>query len=122
MGSIPAESIKKGFQMDRSFQRTVPLGDNGINHKLHTMRNDPQTFWSATANSFVLVHDSQFTDGRRSAKWLHPFLGRVALYSINGAGEIRWDVAPMKEKKFQALEDREAIDYFGLIPVAGWEE
>ena len=108
--------------MDRSFQRTVPLGDKGIDHKLYEMRNDSQVFWSATANSFVLVHDSQFTNGKRSASWLHPFLGRVALYSINGVGEICWDVVPMRKKNFQALEDREAIDYFGLIPIAGWEE
>jgi len=107
--------------MDKSSQKTVNFGNHGVNIRLHSMKNTDQVFWSGMNNSFVMVHTSEFNDGKRSASWLHPFLGNVALFSINGIGEIRWDVHPMRRKDSQALEDREAIDHFGLIPVAGWE-
>ena len=108
--------------MDKSCQKTVPLSVHGVDYKLYNMATTPQVFWSSESNSFVLVHDSEFVSGKRSASWLHPFLGRVALFSINGEGEIRWDVAPMRKKNYQSIEDREAIEHFDLVPIKGRAE
>lgn len=67
----------------------------------------PAVFWDSHGNSFavVLPREGQKADARLT--WDQG----VMLLSINGNGEIRWDVDPTG---YQMPENREAIEYFGL--------
>lgn len=81
-------------------------GGCGVDVKL-VSRYDPgpeDVFWSKQGSSYVLVEPSQ-----RGGTWIHPVHGEVNLVSINGMGEIRWDVMP-----WSYGEDLEAVEYFGL--------
>lgn len=59
--------------------------DGRVDVELHDMVSTPDVHWSARSNSYVLVSTDRggFTlaDGRKAA-----------LVSVNGAGEVRWDV------------------------------
>ena len=89
------------------------LGNHGVDIALHHMTSNDTVFWSTRKNSFVLVEDDRgdfVVQGKR-----------CTIYSINGRGEIRWDVRAhdltiMSASWFKADNgdgNQEALTYFG---------
>jgi hypothetical protein len=99
-------------------RRTTPMGGYGVDIKLHHDRNNSQVYWSRRYNSFVICEDERGT-------WLFNGTTPVALYSINGIGEIRWGITPLEAKRtssggyYDADEGADAAEYFGLTPRNG---
>ena len=92
-------------------------GGNGVDIALQSHSNPgrDQVYWSPRGivdgrggfNSFVLVEDER-------GVWRAPNGERVALLSINGIGEVRWDVT------CHGIHYGEgAVAHFGLTP---WDE
>jgi hypothetical protein len=82
----------------------VPFTDHGI-------------FWNSQHNTYVLVKPPP-----DMSEWQKDHLlwsKGVALCSINGGGEIRWDVTPKSKIEYYEAGDLEAIKYFGLISEEG---
>lgn len=88
--------------------------------RLHSMTSTNFVWWSHRCNSYVLCEGSErshFTlDGRK-----------VNLYSVNGIGEVRWDVMAHSiesglrleaqgklDPSYDSAEQLEAARYFGL--------
>lgn len=66
------------------------FGKHGVDIALKNSRSTEQVFWSDNGNSFVIVDDA---DG----DWQKMVDGEPVpcfLFSINGIGEIRWEVSP----------------------------
>jgi hypothetical protein len=79
-----------------------------VDVELRSVRNTPAVFWDSRHNSFVIVKPPA---GDSSAvKRLTSDQG-VMLLSVNGGGEIRWDV-DAGSAKWQ--ENAEAVAYFKL--------
>lgn len=93
-------------------------GHRAIDVALRTMRTSPDVFWTERANSYVLVQDD---DGR--APWMHNGTP-VYCYSVNGIGEVRWNLTPRDVYEYEDLAtpkqfptDREmmgVVEHFGL--------
>lgn len=73
-----------------------PLGDNGVAVKLYSTETTDSVYWSPRGpggyggfNSYVLAEKTRWPTG---APQLRLYGRVVSLYSINGAGEIRWPV------------------------------
>jgi len=81
-------------------------GDRGVYIRIRDKR-ERGVFWH-DGSSYVLVADPEH------GPWMLDDR-RVALLSINGMGEIRWDVAP----SFPDKGGRAAADHFGLVPREG---
>lgn len=98
----------------------LKYGGHGVDVALVSMTNPGPdvVFWSKRANSYVLVEGNGAAPGMRDGsdgRWL---LGgtRVHLVSINGIGEIRWEVEP--GMLVGAGEEAEAaVKHFGLTEV-----
>jgi hypothetical protein len=98
--------------------RIFPLGGHGVDTKLAHMRTTPDVYWSPPrehpgggrggGNSYVLAEPSSLRPA-----WLSE--GRpCALYSINGIGEIRWDIPP---SQVSFVDDAfGAVAHFRLTP------
>lgn len=72
--------------------------------RLYDTFNSPQVFWSQQHNSYVLVADE-------SGWWTAEDGTACDLYSVNGAGEVRWVVSSFNGN---TTGDRDAARYFGL--------
>lgn len=80
-------------------------GGHGIDRRLHDMRNAPDVFWSAGANSYVAVALDEPTR-------LYGIVSQPGfqIVSINGIGEIRWAYAVTDT--WLNAETKDAINYF----------
>jgi hypothetical protein len=79
---------------------------------LYEQRSDEKVFWSSIGNSYVVVGDETRRD-QKLPYWTWPDGSAVALLSINGASEVRWEVTP---GSLGTPTDAEAVEYFGLTP------
>ena len=77
----------------RHTRKAVRRGGYGVDRKLPRMENTEDVFWSANHNSFVVVpHDTEY--------------GEFNIFSINGIGEIRWQVFEwMKDAESESVRD-----------------
>lgn len=90
-------------------------GGHGVDHELRHQRNTPLVFWSPVGwHSYVLV-DHYSNPKIWGDFWEHPIYGDVDLISINGIGEIRWQVDPTRKQKNLNVDDRSAVIYFGFF-------
>ena len=101
--------------------RLAPYDSNGctrlgpglrVDVRLRGRGCDPKgVFWSPEHNSFavVLPREGERADARLTSEQ------GVMLLSVNGHGEIRWDVDP---RSAGMPENREAVEHFGLT----WSE
>lgn len=90
-------------------RRAVEWGGHGVAIALHHSQNTEQVCW-VNGNSYVVVRRN---DCRHY--WVMADGACVDLLSINGIGEVRWDVNP----RFANAEEKQAADYFGLVPAGG---
>ena len=73
-------------------------GGYGVARQLRVMRNDPAVFWSTPhANSYVVVEQPD---------------GTFRVLSINGIGEIRWELNPADLGWSGDSAARDAVAYF----------
>ena len=108
-----------------------------VDGHLHEVRTTPDVFWSKRCNSYVLVVvPNPFSKVKMVESWYQDNFFRVgdcsaALVSVNGEGEVRWDVtrymlesALRNEEKLGArdwwkdsdpAEQLAAARHFGLI-------
>lgn len=120
---------KKGnWQPDPANPRYV------VDCPLYDMNTTPDVFWSENKNSYCLVRVPYLGGQPREPEyldrysWLSPTGEWFQLYSINGAGEVRWDVSKhrvqymleMEEKYGDEIGDSKeflaALRHFGLAP------
>jgi hypothetical protein len=80
---------------------------DGCSARLQNSITTDSIFWSETGNSFVLVADL-------AGPWVAPCGEVVGLFSINGIGEIRWEVCNVTRK---TAEEQAAITHFKLRSV-----
>lgn len=95
-----------------SEHQVVELGDHGVKYKIPYLHSNETLFTSSRethCNTYVMVKSEEH------GSWVHPDRGRVTLYSINGIGEIRWDVSHF-DAVGGASSDKEAVAYFNLKP------
>jgi hypothetical protein len=83
--------------------RFTELGGRGVKLALTDTRDTEQVFWSPQHNSYVVSHDPQ--------GWWTKDGVPCSLFSVNGIGEIRWNVL---SREGATNGDTDAIDYFGL--------
>ena len=84
---------------------TFQYGRHGVDVGLTSMRTTPDIFWSDRGNSFVTVRPEPDMRG----EWIQPDGSRVDLLSINGMGEVRWQVFT-----WGADLGEGAVEHFGL--------
>lgn len=68
-----------------------------VDVKLYEVRTTRDVFWSPGCNSYILCELPQGHTGRTSFRL--PNDQPVKLYSINGAGEVRWEVEPYRMRR-----------------------
>jgi len=103
--------------------KVYSVSGHRVDVRLHSTRDPEGVFWSDRSNSYVVATTPR---GEYTLK------GKpVALYSVNGIGEIRWDVPrwaldhALKMEKdgkltpdSDAYEQLQAARYYGLTPAA----
>lgn len=92
--------------------KAYDFGDYGVDIRIYNRFDPPDVFWSERGNSYVMVEPR---DPER-ALFFHPEHGPVNLVSINGLGEIRWDVLPWEVDK---PEQKAAMEFFNLSQMEG---
>ncbi len=82
-------------------------GGYGVDIQLHSRYIPSDVFWGEKGNSYVVVTPR----APEQATLIHPEHGSVNLVSINGLGEIRWNV-----QRFDARqsEGHAAMKFFNL--------
>lgn len=99
-----------GYVIGGTFQRRFSYVYNGMcTRRLNDAANHPDVFWSEQGNSYVVVQNE-------NAGWETPQGYRCELLSINGMGELRWNVT---SPNGNTAGDLEAAKYFGL-EWTGW--
>lgn len=123
---------KSDYQPDPTHVRTV------VDVHLREVRTTPDVFWSSRTNSYVLVAvPNPFSTVKMVEAWYRDNFFLVgdrpaALVSVNGGGEVRWDVtrymlnnALRNEERLKGedwwaksdpAEQLAAARHFGLIP------
>jgi hypothetical protein len=96
--------------MDKRIQK---YGDLGVDIKLHQVVTTPEVFWSPRSedgyggcNSYVVVHSPEHGAFKLGDT-------RVALLSINGAGEVRWGVQSWEARYALEAEKEGKLNVIG---------
>ena len=89
------------------------LREGPPSHAVPTFWDDGRVFWSENYNSYVLVIPQ---DDEQGQFW-HETEGQVNLYSVNGSGEVRWDVTAFNAENAPegGFGGEGAAQAFGLI-------
>lgn len=120
---------KSDYQPDPKYTRWV------VDVHLREIRTTKDVYWSVNTNSYVLVDaTSPWASRNQSEDWHERYHFKVdgkwaMLVSINGAGELRWDVLkdtleshlkhekePWWRETYEGAEALAAARHFGLIP------
>jgi len=82
----------------RAGRELTERGDYGVKRQLRTMQNSPAVYWSTPhANSYVAVRERD---------------GRFSVLSINGIGEVRWEIDPLNTRWQGDSSAQAAVEYF----------
>lgn len=98
----------------------LKYGGYGVDVKLRT-KCDPgpdTVYWSVGSNSYVVVEGLAAIPGTvpvTPGPWVTQDGKRVHLASINGIGEIRWEVDAWDAKRDEHVA---ALAHFGLVPAS----
>jgi len=82
-------------------------------HQVPVLWNSNRIYWSKNYNSYVMVVPK---DGDQGEFW-HETEGQVDLYSVNGAGEIRWNISARDAESLPSggFGGEGAAQAFGLL-------
>lgn len=81
----------------RAGRELSQYGGLGVARELRHMRSTPAVYWSPTANSYVIVERPD---------------GTYRIVSINGIGEIRWEIDPLSLGWSGDNHAADAVAYF----------
>jgi hypothetical protein len=88
-----------GMSLKHRLGEPYEYGGSGVDVKLYSERDPSDVWWSPRKpsgggyNSYVIVHDPR-------GPFRSPKGDRVSLVSVNGHGEIRWDVQAYRARSF----------------------
>jgi hypothetical protein len=87
------------------------FGGYGIDVKLHSMTNTPNTVW-INGNSYVRVAPGVNLSEYEQTQLIHTneFGEQYMIYSVNGIGEIRWSVNNSYD--LNRSENKTVVEYF----------